>query len=480
MDRLLAKWNIDAQQVFMYLFAIITLASIFASIRYQIQILSLLPLGVLIAYLCIVDFSKIFFLLLISLPFSIELYLPGGFATDLPFEPLVLVLMVVGILYFFKNLTSIRSDFPSHPLTLLVGLHFFWIFICVFPSADLYVSVKFLLAKCWYIAVYFFMAGLLLKSPASFRKMIWCIAIPMAITIVWVMIRHAGYGFSFEKINASVVPFYRNHVNYAATLSLFAPFIWYLKSYYPRYSFKWSILWGILLLVLLGVGLAYTRAAYLALFAAIGAYWIIRFRLIKLTLLVAFIASIALTYNLLENNRYMDYAPTFEKTISHKQFDNLLEATTKGEDVSLMERFYRWIAGVYMIKERMAFGYGPGNFHGFYKSYTVRKFETYVSDNPEKSGIHSYYLMLGVEQGIPGIIFFVLILFYFFYRIEIVYHRETDPFIANIIMASFMCIVVIALLLIINDLIETDKVGSFFFICLAILINIDSKQKKIS
>lgn len=480
MDRLLARWNIDAQQVFMYLFAIVTLASIFASIRYQIQVISFIPFGVLVAYLCVVDFPKVFYLLLLSLPFSMELYLPGGLATDLPSEPLVLILMTVGVLYFFKNLSSIRYAFPAHPLTLLLGLHFFWTFICAITAADPFVSTKFLLAKFWYIAVYFFMAGLLLKDKDSFRKMIWCVSVPLAITIIYVLIQHAGDGFSFDRANAAVVPFYRNHVNYAATLSLFAPFIWYLKSYYSRFSFKWTVLWGILILVLLGITFAYTRAAYLALFAAIGAYWIIRFRLIKMVLVAALLGSILLTYNLLNNNRYIDYAPDFEKTISHKQFDNLVAATTKGEDVSLMERFYRWIAGVYMIKDRMIFGFGPGNFHGFYKEYTVRQFETYVSDNPEKSGIHSYYLMLGVEQGIPGIVFFVLILFYFLYRIEIVYHREKDPFIANIIMATFMCIVVIALLLIINDLIETDKVGSFFFISLAILINIDIKQSKIA
>ena len=45
-------------------------------------------------------------------------------------------------------------------------------------------------------------------------------------------------------------------------------------------------------------------------------------------------------------------------------------------------------------------------------------------------------------------------------------------------MAIFMCMIVISLLLLINDMIETDKVGSFFFICLAILVNIDIQQKK--
>ncbi len=478
MDKLLTKWGISTQQIFMYFFAAITLFSILGAIHYQMNFLALLPFGIIIAYLCIVDFRKVFFLLLFCLPFSIEVDLPGGFATDLPTEPLVLILMGVSILYFLKNLPTLKGDFFLHPLTCFLGIHFFWIFICIFMSADTFVSTKYFLAKFWYIVVYFFLSGLILKEENTLRAMIWCISVPIAITTIYVMIRHAGHGFAFDKINASVGPFYRNHVNYAATLSLFTPFVWYLKSTYKRFSIRWNILWGMLIIIILGIIFAYTRAAYLALMAAVCAYWIIHFRLIKLVLLVALVASIVFTSSLLNDNKYLDYAPNFEKTIAHKEFDNLVAATAKGEDVSVMERFYRWIAGVYMVKERAVFGFGPGNFHGFYKAYTVRSFETYVSDNPEKSGIHSYYLMLGVEQGIPGIIFFVAILFYFFYRVEIVYHRETNPTIAGILMGAYMCVIVIVLLLIINDLIETDKVGSFFFICLAILVNIDLKQQR--
>jgi len=478
MDKLLTRWNIRAQDVFMYGFAALTLLSIFTAIRYHVNVIALFPFGVLVAYLCVVDFRKVFFLLLFSLPFSMEIELPGGFSTDLPSEPLVLILLGVYLLFFIKNISSFKRYFFSHPLTLLLGLHFLWTMVCVFTSSDSFVSLKFILAKFWYIIVYFFMAGLLLNSRKAFCTMIWCVSIALSITVVYVIIRHAGHGFSFDSINLSVGPFYRNHVSYAAIMALFLPFIWYLKLYYRKGSIKRKILWGILIIVLLGVILAYTRAAYLALIIAIGAYWIVRFRLMRIILISAFIGSLFFTSYLLVDNKYTEYAPDFEKTIAHKDFDNLVSATTKGEDVSVMERFYRWIAGIYMIKEQPVFGFGPGNFHGFYKGYTINSFKTYVSDNPEKSGIHSYYLMLGVEQGIPGIIFFILLLFYFFYRIEIVYHREKDPFVAGIVMAIFMCMLVISLLLLINDMIETDKVGSFFFICLAILVNIDLQQKE--
>ncbi len=478
MDKLLARWNIQAQDVFMYSFAVLILASILTAVRYETNIYALLPFGVLVAYLCVVDFRKVFFLLLFSLPFSMETELPGGFSTDLPSEPLVLILLGVYLLFFIKNLSTFKRHFFYHPLTVLLGFHFLWTTVCTLMSSDSFVSLKFLLAKFWYIVVYFFMAGLLLKNKEAFRTMIWCVSIALSITVIYVMFRHSGHGFSFDTINLSVGPFYRNHVSYAAIMALFVPFMWYLRLNYPKGSKQRKYLFGMLVIVILGIILAYTRAAYLALIAAMGAYWIVRFKLMRLVLVSAIIGSVFFTSYLLVDNKYTDYAPNFEKTIAHKDFDNLVSATAKGEDVSVMERFYRWIAGVYMIEERPVFGFGPGNFHGFYKGYTVNSFKTYVSDNPEKSGIHSYFLMLGVEQGIPGIIFFVLILLYFFYRIEIVYHRETDPFIQGIIMAIFMCMIVITLLLLLNDMIETDKVGSFFFICLAILINIDIQQKK--
>lgn len=478
MDKLLARWNIQAQDIFMYSFAVLILAGILTAVRYETNIYALLPFGVLVAYLCIVDFRKVFFLLLFSLPFSMETELPGGFSTDLPSEPLVLILLGVYLLFFIKNLSAFKRHFFYHPLTVLLGFHFLWTTVCMLMSSDSFVSIKFLLAKFWYIIVYFFMAGLLLKNKEAFCTMIWCVSISLSITVIYVMFRHSGHGFSFDTINLSVGPFYRNHVSYAAIMALFVPFMWYLRLYYPKGSNQRKYLMSMLIIVILGIMLAYTRAAYLALIVAMGAYWIVRFRLMRLVLVSAVIGSIFFTSYLLVDNKYTDYAPNFEKTIAHKDFDNLVSATAKGEDVSVMERFYRWIAGVYMIEERPVFGFGPGNFHGFYKGYTINSFKTYVSDNPEKSGIHSYYLMLGVEQGIPGIIFFVIILFYFFYRIEIVYHRETDPFISGIVMAIFMCMIVISLLLLINDMIETDKVGSFFFICLAILVNIDIQQKK--
>ncbi|RMF03242.1 MAG: hypothetical protein D6772_02410 [Bacteroidetes bacterium] len=82
--------------------------------------------------------------------------------------------------------------------------------------------------------------------------------------------------------------------------------------------------------------------------------------------------------------------------------------------------------------------------------------------------------MLLVEQGVPGLLFFVGLLFAFFIQGERLYHSlSAYPFQQRLLMGAMLSMVVIVAFLLINDLIETDKVGSFFFINLAILVRLD-------
>ena len=173
---------------------------------------------------------------------------------------------------------------------------------------------------------------------------------------------------------------------------------------------------------------------------------------------------------LLHDNRYLDYAPEYERAIAHYKFDNLIEATYKFEDISTMERLYRWVAGKEMVAERPFFGFGPNTFYSFYQDYTVAGFQTYVSNNPEKSGIHNYYLMTMVEQGVPGFLIFLLLVIAGVVYGEKAYHRCSQSGDRYMVMAATISLIIIASILIINDMVETDKVGPFFFMALAVII----------
>jgi len=176
-----------------------------------------------------------------------------------------------------------------------------------------------------------------------------------------------------------------------------------------------------------------------------------------------------LVNGLMKENKYLDYAPNYSKTVAHYKFDNLMEATTKLEDISTMERVYRWVAGFHMVKERPWTGFGPGCFYPTYMDYTVRMFRTYVSDNPEKSGMHNAFLMSFVEQGIGGFLILLLMCVLPLVYGEQYYHMLSDPTDKAIIMAATVSVSIVAAVLLINELLEADKVGPLFFFSMAII-----------
>lgn len=461
-------------------FAVLSLFSVLLGLSLEKYWLLGIPAVLLVAYLAVVDFRTAFFLLLATIPLSTEVVLPNGFGTDLPTEPLIVGLMFVAVLYFFRHWRGVSMSFLRHPTTLLLLLHVGWIGITVLTSADKVVSLKFFLAKIWYVVTFYFLAGHMLNHERDFRKFLWYILVPLLLTIVVITARHAAYGFSFADIYRVLNPFYRNHVAYAAILVVFLPFIWFVRYWYPRGSWRRWYLAGAVMLLLLGIYLSYTRAAYLSVGIAVGAYFIIRLRLTRMVLIAGIVVVLAGVIFMANKDRYLHYAPNYERTITHDRFNSLIEATYQLEDISTMERFYRWIAGFYMSKERPAFGFGPGNFYFFYRPYTVTSFQTYVSHNPEQSGIHSYYLMTLTEQGYPGLLIFLILICWVLLRGESTYHSLTNPLDRQVVMMFLLSFIIILALLIINDLVETDKIGSFFFMAMAVLVNMDLRLKESS
>ena len=456
---------------------LVTIGTIWSAIRYGLPMLYLLPAGLLVGWLAVVDFRKVFFLLLGCIPISVEANLPGGFGTDLPSEPLMWLLTVVGLLWFLQNARRVDARFLRHPITLALLAHLAWMTVCVVTSQNVFVSLKFLAAKGWYVAVFFFLAGRMLHEERDFKQLLWWFFVPLVFAVGNVLVRHASIGFSFEEVAYAMGPFFRNHVMYACLLAVFLPFVWYGTYWYRRYSLLWWCLVLGILLLLIGINFAYTRAAYVALVAAIGLRWCIRQRILQFALI-----GLALVFALFvgfvgSRDNWLLFAPDFERAISHKRFENLLEATTKLEDISTMERVYRWVAASYMIHERPLMGIGPGNFYFFYQKYTVSSFKTYVSDNPEHSGIHNYYLMTTVEQGLPGLLFFLIFCVVTMIQGQRIYHRTPDPGRRRMLLAAVLCFILIDLLMLMNDFVETDKIGSLFFLSAAVLVNMDLKAR---
>ncbi len=421
------------------------------------------------------SFPLIFFLLIASIPFSAELQVTESLGTDLPDE---LLMLLVSLLFFFHVLNNAKvfSKIIWHPLIWLILLSFCWAVISSMFSTQVIFSVKFLLAKTWYIGA--FLAAFLLISIQEdvLRKAAIILAVSMLICTMIVLFRHAMLGLGFADINTAVSPFFRNHVNYSALLVCTIP-IWFGCWTLSSSSLR-KVVSVIIVVLLIALVLSYARGAWLALITGIITGWLLmRKMILHALLIVVLLATIGVGWLIKEDN-YLRFAPDHNTTIFHEDFSEHLVATYEMKDLSAAERFYRWIAGVRMIPDHWLSGFGPGTFYSNYKPYAVPAFQTWVSDNEERSTVHNYFLLTAVEQGIPGLAILLLLVAAVFYYAQQLYHRIKDPFYR---MASFVTALIFSMILTLNllsDLIETDKIGSLFFLCIAALVIIDKKTAK--
>jgi len=469
--------KLDSNNIFWILGSIV-LVCVFVAIATEAYFLVVLPLFLVGAWITLADYKKIFYLLFISIPISIDIDLPGGLALNVFTEPLQILLTGIVILLLFQQGKNISKKYLTHPITMALLMHFAWIVITVLFSGDMLVSVKYLLAKIWFILPAFFLTMKLVRSTEDVKSILWCILLPLLFTISVILVRHAAIGFSFDGVNYILGPFYSNHVLYASMIAIMFPFIWFMRKWYPTYSFKWWFLTFSFVVMMVGIYLSYTRATMASVFIVFGMYYIVKWRLSKPAFIFAIAALFTLFFWLGHRNNFMNYTPNFERTVTHQRFDNLLEATLKGQDISIAERYYRWIAGLYMVGKKPVFGHGPSSFYNQYKSYTLSSFRTYVSDNEEHSGIHNYFLMVLVEQGVPGLFFFLLFSFVLFARGEDIYHRQKDEVSRHVVMGAILSLSIIYSLLVINDMVEADKIGVIFFFCAGLLVKFDLLAQK--
>jgi O-antigen ligase len=243
----------------------------------------------------------------------------------------------------------------------------------------------------------------------------------------------------------------------------------------PRDSIERVVLWrGVILIFLIGIALSYTRATWLSILLLPIFGFILRKKLVKLSLIVGLIGVSVIGSYFIYNSNYLKYAPDYETTVFYRDsFGDHMNATFEMKDVSGMERIYRWVASVKMFADKPIMGAGPNTFYPNYFNYTVSSFQTYVSDNPEKSTVHNYFLLLLSEQGIIGFLLFTGFLFLVLLKAQKSYFGKLSKSKKNLLIASVSSIFILLLHLMLNDLIEVDKIAAGFFLSCVIILKIE-------
>jgi O-antigen ligase len=411
-----------------------------------------------------IDF--LYFLLICCIPFSAELQVTEQLGTDFPDEPLMWLLSILLVFHFILYRKEIGEKKINSWIIKILLLHLGWILVSSILSQHPILSIKYLAAKSWYILALGLGTWYCMKDGKDIFKLGVLLMATMFPVVTLILLQHLQTGFSFESVNPSVQPFFRNHVNYGAFLACMIPLP--IAGFIISRRFRW-VFGFIIIFWLAALFLSYSRGAWMALIMGGVTVLAIRYKILHWLAGFFFILLATAIFYLGSGNRYLNYRPDFERTIYHQEFMDHLQATYRLTDLSTAERFHRWIGGIRMTEGHLLHGYGPNSFFYEYKPYTVTAFQTYVSINEEQSTVHNYFLLLLIEQGIPGLLIFCLLVVALFYYVQQWYHNASDRteqiFAATI--ASILGMIVSLNML--SDLVETDKIGGLFFICVGIL-----------
>lgn len=413
--------------------------------------------------------STAWFLLIFTLPLSAEFNFNEMLGTDVPDEPLMILFTGMFLLLLFSKQLKGMQELLKSPVLFLLILLLAWACFSAIFSTSAMVSVKYILAKTWYIIPFVVLPFFFLRGKKEIKWLAIALLVPMGIAVIYILFRHAQQGFLFDQANHVVKPFFRNHVNYAAMLVCLLPVLYFIAGIVKnkRNAF---FLYACLSLFLIALFFSFSRGAWLALGVGIVSAVLIRLKWLPQAFLLALAVLVAGVFWFSENNRYLSYHHNFKKTIYHGNLSDHMQATFRNTDLSNAERVYRWIAAVRMSNDRPLTGFGPGTFYENYKPYGVSYFKTWVSDNPERSTVHNYLLLLLTEQGAPAVILFCILLFVLFFRVQRLYQGFTDPFYKRTALSTGMILTMIVTVNMLSDLIETDKIGSLFYLCCGVVI----------
>ncbi len=422
--------------------------------------------------------GQLFWLMIIVLPLSTELNVTDSLGLDFPDEPLLMLLTGIFIIKWIYKPEFFPRSILQRPLFLILVLHLSWILISCFFSVDPVLSAKFFLAKIWYVLPFVLLPQIMLRFQSDFTKLALCLLLPMLFVVLQALLRHWFYDFSFEGVKQVLDPYFRNHVNYSAMLVCLLAVLWCVRKLTvngERYSRLINI--GIIIGIA-GLVLSYSRGAWATLVLGIIAGLIIHYKRMRIFLVMIVVLFLGSVSWLSINDNYLKFSPDYQHTIFHSDFSEHLQATVTLKDVSNAERFYRWVAAANMIAAKPVTGFGPNNFYNNYKPYAVNGFKTWVSNNPDHSSVHNYFLLTALEQGIIGLILFSALLFAMLLKTEQLYHQLQNRFYRSIAITTGIILVMIATVNFLSDLIETDKIGSLFWLSLGIIFLLEEKLKE--
>jgi O-antigen ligase len=225
---------------------------------------------------------------------------------------------------------------------------------------------------------------------------------------------------------------------------------------------------------------SYTRAAWLSIFAALGVWALIHFRIrFSLLLGTSLFLGVVLFYSWdgiqmeLERNKFEHTTEEFS--------ERLQSATNVTTDASNLERINRWSCALAMFKERPLVGFGPGTYAFEYARFQEPENLTIISTNFGNMGnAHSEYLGPLSEMGFPGLLAVLGIIAAIFYKAITLYYAwpENDKESRIIILSIVLSLTTYFVHGILNNFLDTDKAAVPIWGMVAIIMAMEMRLKR--
>jgi len=446
-----------------------------AAIAAQAYPLAVLPLAVGVVALALARRDLLLLGLVATVPLSLNLEQLeiGGVGLYLPTEPLLFGLL---LLFLLDRLRGVRLDagLEAHPITRSIQVMFVWLVITTLTSSDPLVSLKFVVARGWFVVGFFFLLVPLLSGDKKQERFILLYLIPLLAVILYTVVRHAGYGFEKQAGHWVMDPFFKDHTSYGAVLAMFwFPALALLLK--PGRSAIGKLGMTVAFTVLtVGLVLSFTRAAWVSVAAAagIGALMMLGVRL--RTLLGA--GLLGLLMLVLVWDQLLISLERNDQDSSDDLTEHVESISNVSSDASNLERINRWSCAVALWQERPLVGWGPGTYQFVYAPFQRAEHRTIIStNNADRGNAHSEYLGPLAEQGVPGALIMLALLWLTSVTGFRVYRalRHRNVWQSWWALSLYLGLLTYFIHGVLNNYLDTDKASAPFWGFLAMLVAID-------
>jgi O-antigen ligase len=419
------------------------------------------PLGLLFGLIVLVQVEVAFYLLVVMVPFSQELLIPGtGAALQFPTEPLLIatVLIWVAMRYLRPKPQTAITGGPGERIDLFVILLLLSLGLSVLTSTDHVTSAKKFVNTLWYVLFCYFFVRKELVSSAKVTAVVRIFLVMASVAALYSLLRAAFTGFSPEGTNVSSRPLFPERGSYASYLSIVLGIalgvMFGVRG--NRNLFVGAL--GTCILAAGGVVFSYTRAAWLGVGVLLLFFIVVKakeFLKPKTFILFVFVTAILI-------------APIYFVGVQAPLERNLNSMTNVESNLSNLERINRWVAAVNIIKANPVLGVGYGTYAEQYEIYRDRKLETPVSNF--HGSAHNDYLQFWAEAGIPGFVSWILLIGAFVIAGVMWYYRIQDVFLRNVLLGCTGGVLTYLVHGFFNTFLHFDKVAVPFWVTMALAV----------